>query len=341
MAGLDEDTTPPPAKNKRQAKKQPDTAPQTKKQKTVPVTQSTDELSVTFMETPSNSGSSVFSQTQSAVNATPLVPPAQALTTQPEVAQAKVNNNNQWSTWLADNITMNPVQTQHPLPLATRDLVLNQEIESKVHDILTGTSTRLAKGNKKGSFPFEYVQRGHEKKKMSVNSLTLQERIWGIVCMIKDSAVPTQYKPALFDHIEQVCDDCREYEWPSVRRWSEEVFSLVYENRLEDGWLAKHEIQMLRLSIARDSNARIHQYKDLYPRQKQQATLLPLDALRSGPPCPDFNSSTGCPLQSGHVSHGKKLIHICTFCLMNSASTFPHSEVTCRNKGRNNGGHFQ
>lgn len=44
--------------------------------------------------------------------------------------------------------------------------------------------------------------------------------------MLKDSSVANDIKPALLDHVEQICDDCREYNWNSaVRRWSEEMFS--------------------------------------------------------------------------------------------------------------------
>lgn len=158
--------------------------------------------------------------------------------------------------------------------------------------------------------------------------------------MLKDNAVPADIKPALLDHIEQICDDCREYDWPSaVRRWSEEVFSLIAEKRLERGWHATNTIQMLRFSISRDTTARLHNIKEQAPRMRQQHSQ-PAEALRGGPPCPDFNSQKGCTLHSGHLAHGKRLMHICSFCLMNSAATYPHAEVVCRNKSKVSQAHF-
>lgn len=158
----------------------------------------------------------------------------------PEPKAQNVNKN--WSTWLLDNVNMNPPRTmQSSLPLSVKEVVTDDQLESKVHNILTNTATRIAKGNAKtGQFPFQYVQRGPEKRHATMNTVTLPEHIWGIVCMIKDPQVQQSFKPALLDHIEQVCEDCRDYDWPSaVRRWSEEVFSLVVQNRLDKGWLAK------------------------------------------------------------------------------------------------------
>lgn len=346
MAGLDRDNNSPQPKKKRPSPAHTETPQPKKKARTERQTPIQEEPSVTFIEQDLHNRYKVPSDAGSAIEQHPPGAQAQHLTSQPDTPGVNVNNNKTWSTWLAGNVNMNPRKdTQTTLPLSVKDVNMTQELEDKVHDILNYTSTRIAKGNsnKTGEFPFQYVARGPEKRKATMNSLSLPEHIWGIICMIKDSAVSPAYKPALLDHIEQICDDCREYDWPSaVRRWSEEVFSLVSENRLEKGWLAKHDIQMLRLTISRDSTARLQQYKDLYPRSRQApaATAVASDAFKGGPPCPDFNSTRGCPLPPGHVMHGKKMLHICTFCLMNSASTFPHPETFCRNKTRVNNAHF-
>lgn len=340
MAGLNRDNDSPKSNRKRASPRRAEPAQPKKKPRVEKQSPVEDDASVSFIEPGPSKGLPSTSSDAAKAADRPLIS-AQA---QQEASGAIVNNNKTWSTWLVDNVQMNPQkEPANTLPLSVKDISMTPELESKVHDILNYTSTRIAKGNanKTGDFPFQYVSRGPEKRKATMNSLTLPEHIWGIICMIKDSTVPAVYKPALLDHIEQICDDCKEYDWPSaVRRWSEEVFSLVLENRLEKGWLAKHDIQMLRLTISRDSTARLHQYKDLYPRSRQAPTQPPTDAFRGGPPCPDYNSSRGCSLQPGHVMHGKKMLHICTFCLMNSAATFPHPETFCRNKTRLNP-HFQ
>lgn len=75
------------------------------------------------------------------------------------------------------------------------------------------------------------------------------------------------------------------------------------------------------------------------PRTRQYNQ--PPDALKGGPPCPDFNSQKGCNFPSGHLVQGKRFMHICSFCLMNSAATYPHAEVVCRNKTKVSRAHFQ
>lgn len=346
IAGLRQDDDSPPPKRKKANPKPKETQQSKAKIQQQPQHPSVDDASVTFIEPPAKINENPHQPAVMAEQPTCLAQ-AHHHSLQPEAQPQSVNKT--WSTWLADNVNMNPPRNNQPsLPLSAKEVEIDEQLESKVQDILNNTATRIAKGNvKTGQFPFQYVQRGLDKRYATMNSLTLPEHIWGIVAMIKDPQVPHIYKPALLDHIEQVCDDCRDYDWPSaVRRWSEEVFSLVSQNRLEKGWLAKHDIQMLRLSLSRDSTARIHQHKDLYPRSRQPpaasaSAAIPIEGLRGGPPCPDYNSPRGCNLIHGHVSHGKKMMHICTFCLMNSAATFPHSEVMCRNKARINMPHFQ
>lgn len=343
IAGLSQDSDFPPAKKKKTAPKPKEPQQSKKRNQPQPQTVSTEETSVNFCEPLDLSAENPPRQTPMSATQPAATAHAPSYPQQQEARPCNVNKT--WSAWMIDNVTLNPPRdSAGVLPLSTKEVVINGDLETKVHDILNNTATRLAKGNAKtGQFPFQYVQRGPEKRIATMNTLSLHEHIWGIICMIKDPQVPSAYKPALFDHIEQICDDCRDYNWPSaVRRWPEEVFSLVSQNRLEKGWLDKHEIQMLRLSMSRDSTARTSQHKDLYPRVRQgSVNPIPMDGLKGGPPCPDFNSPRGCNLTHGHVAHGKKMLHICSFCLMNSAATFPHPETMCRNKVRVNTSHFQ
>lgn len=165
-----------------------------------------------------------------------------------------------------------------------------------------------------------------------MNSLSISDHCWAIFRIIKDDSVPSEIKPYLVTHIDQVLEDTRNYSWAgAVRPWSNEVFSQVAEGRLSNGWASTHEIQLLRISISQASMARITTLSDTAKatRQSQQQPYNNNnDQLRGGPPCMNFNSAKGCPLQSGHISNGQKLLHICTFCLINSAAARPHSEVS-------------
>lgn len=111
-----------------------------------------DQPAVSFIEKVGNIPSLNVPATSTNMNALPLHSSAQALTSQQETASQNINNNKQWSTWLAQNVNMNPNPRQQTLPVATRDVVITEELENKVHDILHNTSTRHTNNNKKGSF---------------------------------------------------------------------------------------------------------------------------------------------------------------------------------------------
>lgn len=224
------------------------------------------------------------------------------------------------------------------------------QLEAQVQNVLLNTASHLAKGNvPSGFYPHKYVRRGPEKKHMGLNTLTTVEYIGGIFKMIKDPAVPANIKPYLYSHMEELVEDAADYDWQTaVRPWSEEIFTLIAEGRLAEGWADHSKIQMLRMTISRASTAKLSTYNqsnnNFQARSRQPGSNPPQsnESLRGGSPCINFNSPQGCHLQSGHFANGKKLLHICAFCLWNSATPHPHAECYCRNKQRfNNQGHFQ
>lgn len=235
------------------------------------------------------------------------------------------------------------------LPTSAAGIPNDPQSEAQVQNVRLNSASNLAKGNiQSGFFPHRYVSRGPEKKRMGLNALTAIEYIGGIFKMIKDPLVPAKNKPYLYSHLEEIVEDAADYDWQmAVRPWSEEVFSLIADGRLPDGWASHQKIQMLRMTISRASTAKLStqgSYQNI-PQQRQRqpapSTSQPNDSMRGGTPCINFNSPQGCSLQSGHFVAGKKLLHICAFCLWNSATPHPHAECYCRNKQRFNAqGHF-
>lgn len=145
------------------------------------------------------------------------------------------------------------------LPSSTADIAGDIFIDDAVQKILVGTANQLTKGTKtKEFFPHNYVFRGPEHKKATFNSLSLQEYGWAITRMIRDPEVPDDIKPELYNHVEEILEDACTYDWQkAVRKWSEQVFSMVAQNRLPNGWKDYNRIQMLRISIAQASTARL------------------------------------------------------------------------------------
>lgn len=121
--------------------------------------------------------------------------------------------------------------------------------------------------------------------------------------MVKDVKTDPLIKPALLSHLEVSA----KFEWPAVRRWSEEIFSMVSEDRLPKCWFSAARIQLKRMSMSRLDTACLSLQKDQRDQQpdrfknkhyggSQQQELY----AGGGPPCLAFNSPAGCFLFSGH-----------------------------------------
>lgn len=260
--------------------------------------------------------------------------------TRPDVTE--VNKNEGWAAWLLANGALPP--NNKPMNSGTiqhydtaKDA--EQSLQNQVRNILENTASHMSKGMVKKPYPYCYVRRGDEKKHATINSVTLGEHVWGILAMVKDPDVPASIKPALLEHLDEVAEDSMEFEWQAVRRWSEEVFSLVSEGRLPQGWSSTGKIQLLRMSIARTSTAKISGAGSQDKARAYHNQAFP-DNKKSAPPCVAYNSAEGCSHPQGHVVNGRRRQHICAYCFSCSGATFYHSEVNCRNKNRDKVHHF-
>lgn len=252
-----------------------------------------------------------------------------------------------WASWTQPPYVHQPQPQYRPQP------VLNQpythydpdDVEQRVYDILATTASTLSRGNLRQGpypYPFKYVLRGTERQRVGINSVSLPEHLWGIVRMIRDDKLDPQLRPYLNTHLCEVIEDSCDFDWFNVRRWSEEVFGLIAEDRLPGGWAASPRIQMLRMSISRlrigtQYNNKDSNYRDL--NKKTPPLQAHTNELRGGP-CQAYNSPAGCNLQSGHVQNGRKQQHVCTFCLFNSCAAYTHPETQCRNKTKFPPPHF-
>lgn len=260
-------------------------------------------------------------------------PQTRAAKTAPNVTGDKNKEMNQW---LVNNVLPSKtVPSNTRLPISARDMIGNDGLEQAANTILASAATNISRGNaRQGLFPFKYIFRGDDIKCAPMNSLSVSDHCWAIMRMIRDESVPAEIKPHLITHVEQVLEDARSYNWATaVRQWSNEIFSRVAEGRLSDGWESYNEIQLLRISISQTSTAKLQAHNEGNPtfRQGQAANN---DNMRGGPPCVNFNSQKGCPLPSGHIVNGQKLLHICAYCLFNAAVPRPHAEYYCRNRQR-------
>lgn len=240
--------------------------------------------------------------------------------------------NTRWDAWIAAQDTM-PISAP-TLPMSVNDL--NMDDEDQLQRILTTTANHLARGTQKtGFYVHKYVTRGREKRRTSLNMLSLPEYNWGLCMMIKDEQLPAAVCPYIIQHLEEINEDAIDYDWASaVRCWSEEVFTLVAENRLDGGWADTSRIQMLRITLSKVITAK-KQDKEQFGRPRLASIAHSTEVFKGGPPCPQYNSQLGCPLQSGHSGpNGRRYVHVCSYCLSQTAAVNHHSEVMCRNKAR-------
>ena len=213
---------------------------------------------------------------------------------------------------------------------------IDPDIDDKVRSILESTAHHISTRGKRGIYPHQYIFRGAKKEKASLGELTLAEHAWGIMRIVEDSKIPSEIKPHLVSHLDDLLEDAREYTWANVRQWSEEIFALISEGRMKGGWSNDHRIQMLRMSISRTNRissasssaagSAHSKHQQAYPRQTTQGK-----DMRGGPPCKDFNTS-GCSLPGGHIVDAFRRPHICSYCLVQLSSIHPHAEKDCQIK---------
>lgn len=278
--------------------------------------------------------------------------PSRAAITAPDPASVSaVNNNNPtWKAWLAATEraqATNDFSSHYRPHLVDNTGSYDHDIDAQVRHILEVTPHQLKGNVPTGIYPFKYITRGPEKKKLSFNSLSLPEHILGMFRIIEDERLDPSIKPYILGHMKEVVEDAAEFDWNGhVRRWSEEVFDLIAEGRLPGGWAAQSKIQNLRTGMSRVNSARTSNPRDYVSSNNlrkpattgsQNELFKPThqnEVFRGGPPCPQFNSFKGCQLPSGHLQNGKKQIHVCSYCLANTANAHPHSESQCRTKQR-------
>lgn len=261
---------------------------------------------------------------------------------QPQAAAASAVNNNKdtWDQWFTSSRPIDAYQGASTSAPFNTKAAYDAVIDAQVRHIMENTQHQLKGTVTSKKFPYEYVTRGPEKKKLSFNTVTLAEHLLGIFCMLDDPDTNPAIRPNLVAHMREIVEDAAEFEWSTnVRRWSEEVFSLIADRRLPDGWNSTARIQNIRTGMSRVEAARLTTHKEGVARRFQPNNMQG-DNLRGGPPCQDFNSANGCHLQSGHMLHGKRQVHVCSYCLANTAAVHPHSEHFCRTKQKHNNYHF-
>ena len=236
-----------------------------------------------------------------------------------------------------------PLAGRTMFPATGADLYseVDKDIDEKVRAIFESTAHNLSIKGKKICYPHNYVLRGEKKERVALGALTIAEHCWAILRVIEDANLPQEDKPFLVAHLDEVLEDARDYPWENVRRWSEEIFSLVGQKRIPGGWSNESKIQLLRISYshklsphtAQGASSQVAAGSGKASSGGARGVTSSREQLKGGPPCKDYNVGQ-CNQQNGHILDGVKRIHICQYCIQEFSSVHTHAEKDCEIKKR-------
>ncbi len=216
-----------------------------------------------------------------------------------------------------------------------KDQDLNQDINRRLRDLglLDGASddeedeqAAVTVRGKKGSgrnktmtdmirheisWPHYYVFRGPTRSAAAYDNLTIQEFVYGMLCMLQEAKPETQ--PHMHTLFQELMVDAMEYPWPQVRSFNGVLFQLMEQGRFAWG----DPTQPLREQYLR---APAHSHT---PAQHKPAYCGP---FQSGQ-CPETAQEHNSP--RGMVQH------ICAYCLRVAGKACAHPEYVCKRKVAN------
>lgn len=236
---------------------------------------------------------------------------------------------------------------QHPRPRhnatirSAADLSHSEEIANTIAKALTQPQVV----NPGGKYPHSYIVRGPKRLKTGLAELKLEEYLWGLYELIRETPDPMLKAPITY-HFEQVLQDSLAWNWEDVRAWSEEVFSRVitgklswgdrYDiDRLQTDYSHKHPLTERHNTASAGGNAQ---------RERGLNLSLPSQVVqkRPGPPCKLYNQKS-CNQATHHTYNGYRQVHVCSFCLWHKCLFLEHPEADCNAKnssqGHNQGHH--
>ena len=155
--------------------------------------------------------------------------------------------------------------------------------------------------------PYMYIVREScqtDKQKLEVRTtLPPLEYINAMVALIRDSRAYNKADFAhIMQHLQDVTQDAAEGAWPTVRRWSQRVWDLIEEGKLE--WADYQSIYNLRLRMAINAGQTRNSTAD--NTQVGSATTEVI--------CRQHNTRQGCRHRGHHTDANVKYLHNCAFC---------------------------
>ena len=177
-------------------------------------------------------------------------------------------------------------------------------------------------------WPHEYVLSGLNKERVSYDQLNVTQWVPGFGQTMRDESDPN-LKQHMLDYLIALMDDANDFSWTSAK-----ASHAVLLCRMEQG-----EVKDFSDTFAIDRIRRANVQKHV-PNLQIASSVVTNSFKKStkvtkSMPCTYFNQNS-CMQGKSHETKGMLYKHICSACFASSGKMFPHSEVDCKNKNRQN-----
>ena len=213
------------------------------------------------------------------------------------------------------------------------DLHTDEDVVDKVTRALQYSLEPEDKGK---YFAHNFITRGQKRVRATLGELSLPEYVWGFLQLIKTTS-DEKTRTAMHEHLENLVDDARQYDWPNVRFWSEEVCARVADGRF--AWESLYEIDRLQTRYSHAPST-VQRALEKAGQDYMHITDTPLHKNRpakAGPPCQAYQQGE-CTERGHHVINGQRYLHVCAYCALTKAAQYTHPEHQCRSKRSNQSG---
>ena len=188
-------------------------------------------------------------------------------------------------------------------PTTLQDLEADSHLTRRVAEALHAVATPFAGQGKNAQFPHLLVTRGPKRQKTNLGELSLPEYIWGFIQMIKSKEQGNPDVRFMMNHLENITEDARRYEWKGIRAWSEEILSQISQGNMR--WSDSYRIDRLQSEMSRDRSNSAAQTASAGTGRKGGYTYdmsEEVKAAKPGPPC-RFYQTDSCSSNTHHVQN--------------------------------------
>ena len=216
-----------------------------------------------------------------------------------------------------------------------------------------GQRSRLQEPKGNGLLPHLFVSHGDACKSIGMGEATWPEYFEALRVMAASPSLLANWSQHISKHDTELVRMALSWDWPTCRRWSEQVFKLISDGRLLLGWDDPGAIKDLQRDICTSSNrpatfSYSHQSHTVSQPQSFQSTpsftqqfnspvnpppqLMRSDKDSDDKPCHQWNWGRDCDFTATHGALPAKFLHNCAWCAYRFKRLHAPHEQDCLKK---------